>query len=118
MYKFVNLGNEAKQEVTKMLEDGSLVKFTFEFKPNQLGWFFGFKYEDTNYQNIRLVTSYNLLRAYKNYLPFGLRCDTLDNEEPMDLNDFASGYATLYLLTPADVEAIEGNYYVKTPTEL
>ena len=114
----MNLGNEAKQEVTKMLEDGSLVKFTFEFKPNQLGWFLGFEYEDTNYQNIRLVTSYNLLRAYKNYLPFGLRCDTLDNEEPMDLNDFASGYATLYLLTPADVEAIEGNYYVKTPTEL
>ena len=118
MYKFTSLSNEPQQKITMVLDDNSRVIFTFEYKPNQLGWFFGFEYEDTNYQNIRLVTSYNMLRAYRAYLPFGLRCDTLDNEEPMDLNDFASGYATLYLLTPADVEAIEGNYYVKTPTEL
>lgn len=116
MYKFVNLGSEARQEVTKILDDGSLVKFTFEYKPNQLGWFFGFEYGDINYQNIRLTTTYNILRAYRNYLPFGLRCDTLDNGEPMDLNDFASGYATVYLLTKQDVQAIEGNYYVKTST--
>lgn len=118
MYRFNNLGNEAKQRIEKTLEDESIVTFTFEYKPNQLGWFFGFEYGEYNYQNIRLVTSYNILRAYREYLPFGLRCDTLDGEEPMDLNDFANGYATLYLLTQSDVEAIEGNYYVKTPTEL
>lgn len=118
MYQFTALSNEPKQQITKILDDNSRVIFTFEYKPNQLGWFFGFEYGDYNYQNIRLVTSYNILRAYREYLPFGLRCETLDGEEPMDLNDFASGYATVYLLTPADIEAIEGNYYVKTPTEL
>lgn len=116
MYKFVSLGSEAKQEVTMLLEDDSRVIFTFEYKPNQLGWFFGFQYNDVNYQNIRLTTSYNILRAYRNWLPFGLRCDTPDMEEPLDLEDFATGYATIYLLTKSDVEAIEGLYYAKVAT--
>lgn len=113
MLQLTSLGNEAKQKITMLLDDNSRVVFTFEYKPNQLGWFFGFQYGDINYQNIRLTTSYNILRAYRNYLPFGLRCDTPDMEEPLDIDDFVNGYASVYLLTKADVEAIEGNYYVK-----
>lgn len=113
MLQLTSLGNEAKQKITMLLDDNSRVVFTFEYKPNQLGWFFGFQYRDINYQNIRLTTSYNILRAYRNYLPFGLRCDTPDMEEPLDIDDFVNGYASVYLLTKADVEAIEGNYYVK-----
>lgn len=113
MYKFTNLGNEPRQQMTIMLDNQSNIKFTFEYKANQLGWFFGFQYGDVNYQNIRLTTSYNILRAYRNWLPFGLRCDTADDEEPMNIDDFVNGYANVYLLTKADVQAIEGNYYKK-----
>ena len=113
MLRLTSLGKEPKQKITMLLDDNSRVVFNFEYKPNQLGWFFGFQYGDINYQNIRLTTSYNILRAYRNYLPFGLRCDTPDMEEPLDIEDFVTGYASVYLLTKADVEAIEGNYYVK-----
>lgn len=111
MYKFTSLNNEAKQQITKILDDGTRIVFTFAYKANQLGWFFGFQYGDVNYQNIRLTTSYNILRAYRNWLPFGLRCDTPDFEEPMNIDDFATGYASVYLLDKEDIEAIEGNYY-------
>ena len=40
-------------------------------------------------------------------------CVTPDMEEPIDLDDFISGYATVYLLTKQDVQTIEGNYYGK-----
>lgn len=113
MYQITSLGNEPKQKITMIIDDNIRVPFTFEYKPNQLGWFFGFQYGDINYQNIRLTTSYNILRAYQNWLPFGLRCDTADDEELMDIDDFASGYAKVYLLTKQDVQAIEGNYYQK-----
>ena len=113
MYQLTQLGNDPKQEIEILLNDGSRVRFTFEYRANQLGWFFGIQYEGTNYQNVRLTTSYNILRAYRNWLPFGLRCDTADMEEPMDLNDFITGYATVYLLTRDDVQAIEGTYYGK-----
>lgn len=113
MYKFTSLSNEPKQQVTMVLDDSSRVVFNFEYKPNQLGWFFCFQYNDIDYQNIRLTTSYNILRAYKSYLPFGLRCDTPDMEEPMSQDDFINGYATVYLLTKDDVIAVESNFYKK-----
>ena len=116
MFQFTQLGSETKQKIIMALDDGSRIVFNFEYKPNQLGWFFGFQYNDINYQNIRLTTSYNILRAYRSYLPFGLRCDTPDMEEPTDIEDFITGYATVYLLTNEDVEAIEGNYYAKVST--
>lgn len=113
MYQLTSLGAEPRQQIIMMLDDSSRITFTFEYKANQLGWFFGFEYNDTKYQNIRLTTSYNILRAYKSWLPFGLRCDTVDMEEPMDLEDFATGYATVYLLTQQDCNAIESTYYQK-----
>lgn len=111
MYKFTSLTNEPRQQITKLLADGTRIIFSFEYKSNQLGWFFGFQYGDVNYQNIRLTTSYNILRAYRNWLPFGLRCDTPDFEEPMNIDDFVTEYASVYLLDKEDIEAIEGNYY-------
>lgn len=116
MYQITQLGNEPRQEIEMLLDSQTRIKFRFEYKANLLGWFFGFQYGDINYQNIRLTTSYNILRAYRNWLPFGLRCNTADDEEPMNINDFVNGYANVYLLTKADVQAIEGNYYVKVPT--
>lgn len=116
MFRLTSLSNDARQEITMMLDESTRVVFTFEYRATQLGWFFGFQYGDVNYQNIRLTTSYNILRAYRNWLPFGLRCDTADDEEPMDIDDFVTGYAKVYLLTKQDVESIEGNYYVKVPT--
>ena len=113
MYQLTSLGNEPRQQIIMIVDDNIRVPFNFEYKANQLGWFFGFQYGDVNYQNIRLTTSYNILRAYRNWLPFGLRCDTADDEEPMSIDDFVSGYATVYLLTKEDVQTIESNYYQK-----
>lgn len=113
MYQLTQLDSQPRQQIEMILDNQERVLFTFEYKSNQLGWFFGFKYGDINYQNIRLTTTYNILRAYRNYLPFGLRCDTQDDEEPMTIDDFTTGYSTVYLLTKAEVQAIEGNYYVK-----
>lgn len=113
MYKINSLGSEPKQQVTVILADGSRLPLYFEYRANQLGWFFGFEYNGIQYQNIRLTTSYNILRGYKNWMPFGIRCDTLDGLEPMDINDFSSGYASLYILTKEDVNTTESTYYVK-----
>ena len=113
MYKINSLGNEPKQQVTLLLEDNSRVVLNFEYKANQLGWFFSFEYEGIQYNNIRLTTSYNILRAYRNWLPFGLACNTQDGLEPMDLEDFSTNYAQIYLLTKNDITTIESEYYTK-----
>lgn len=113
MFKINSLGAEPKQQVTVLLDDNSRIVLDFEYKANQLGWFFGFEYKDVNYQNIRLTTSYNILRAYRNWLPFGIACNTLDGEEPMDIDDFITNYANLYILIKDDIDKIESEYYTK-----
>lgn len=118
MYRITTLNSAPKQQLKMLLESNNFLTLKFEFKPQQLGWFFGFEYGDINYQNIRLVTRYNILRAYKSYLPFGIRCDTLDGQEPMNMDDFSTGYATVYILTQGEVQATEATYYAKTTANL
>lgn len=118
MYKINSLGSEPKQRITLLTEDNTKIVLDFEYKANQLGWFFGFEYEGQQYSNIRLTTSYNILRAYRSWLPFGLMCLTVDNFEPMDLNDFSTGYASVFVLTKEDINGIESNYYAKVAAEL
>lgn len=113
MYKINSLGSEPRQKITVLLNNNSQIPLTFEYRANQLGWFFGFEYNGQTYSNIRLTTSYNILRAYRNWLPFGIMCLTNDGLEPMDITDFVTGYATIYVLTPDDITTIESNYYVK-----
>lgn len=113
MFRIASLANEPRQKITMILDDNTRIVFNFEYRPLCQGWFFGFQYGDVNYQNIRLTTSYNILRAYRNWLPFGLRCDTADDEEPMGIDDFINGYANVYLLTKADVPIVENKYYQK-----
>lgn len=113
MFRITSLTNNPKQEFTVLLNNADTLTLNFEYKPNQLGWFFGFTYNNETYSNIRLTTSYNVLRAYRNWLPFGLRCDTIDNEEPMGLDDFTSEYAQIYIIPKEELDAIEGLYYGK-----
>ena len=117
MIKITTLASEPKQKLSIMINN-SLLTLTFEYKVNQLGWFFGFEYEGQKYQNIRLTTSYNILRAYRNWLPFGIACQTIDGFEPMDLDDFVTDYASVYLLSKEDVNTVEGKYYVKATQDL
>ena len=114
MQQITTLSDEYKQQFKIELESGETLTFDFEYRPNQLGWFFGFEYKDVKMSNIRLCTADNLLRAYRNRLPFGLAVITTDDGEPYGVGDFLSGYCTLYLLDESDVVAVEGNIYVKT----
>lgn len=114
LHRLTVLSNEPKQTFIVSLDDNTKIPMTFEYRANQTGWFMGFEYEGSTYQNIRLTTSYNLFRGYRNWLPFGLRCDTLDGLEPMDLYDFSTGYASVYILNKTDIATTESTYYVKT----
>ena len=113
MKELTILGNEPRQIFTIILDNNIKIPMTFEYRANQTGWFMGFEYNGIKYSNIRITTSYNLFRAYRSWLPFGLRCDTADNLEPMDIDDFITGYATIYVLNQSDIDITESNYYVK-----
>ncbi len=92
------------QTQTLILDDGTRVTFNLYFRPMQYGWFFeSIVYKEFTLRGCRVVTSPNILQQYKNLLPFGIACYTKDNQEPTQRQDFASGYAKLYLMSAAEV---------------
>ena len=56
MQQITTLSDEYKQNFKIELETGEKVTFEFEYRPNQLGWFFGFEYKNFKKSNIRFNT--------------------------------------------------------------
>lgn len=102
------ISDEEKQATTLVLEDGSTVDFTIEFKPMQMGWFItNLLYKTFSINGIRIVTSPNILHQFKNQIPFGFACFVDASDEPTQQQDFSSERAKLYILTQSEVTAYE-----------
>lgn len=102
-----NISEEARQKHTLILPNGKQVEIILKFIDAQIGWFIDISYEDFVLYNRRIVTGYNIIRSYKNILPFGLACLTDDNNDPLLIDAFSSEYAKFYILTSDDVEIYE-----------
>ena len=101
--KLIGLNADSKQEYTLVLPDGSTVDFKLEYVPNQAGWFYSVTYRDWSSVNRRLVVSQNMLRQFREIIPFGLACFSTDIYEPLYQDDIATGRITVCQLDQADV---------------
>ena len=94
-----NISNSEIQKSTIVLQDGREFNITLEFKKNQIGWFLSLEYGSFKIDNVRLVTSRNMLYQWRNVLNFGLAVVTDRNQEPMFVDDLTSGRCRLYALS-------------------
>ena len=107
MIQVNTLTDDVYQSQTINYNNGSIA-FTLKYFPNQLSWFIEqLTYGSFIVQGLRVSTNLNVLRQFKNLIPFGLMCLTSDNNDPTQQQDFSSGYASLYVLDQADVAAVE-----------
>lgn len=90
---------------------GQRIAMTLRFMPSQNMWMMDLQSGDFVCNGIHVVSSVNLLRNYKNVIPFGISCITLDSLDPYYIDDFAKQRCSLFLLTAAEVEIIEGEYF-------
>jgi hypothetical protein len=100
-----------KQTCTLVLENQETVTFRLYFLPTQLSWYFDFTYNDIVSNGNKIVLGMNILRSFKNIIPFGLAFQANDGVEPFAVDDFTTGRVSVYLLSKADVEAMEINVY-------
>lgn len=99
--------SQPKQQLSLVLEDGSTVAALIEYRPQQIGWFADFTWGTWIARGIRLTSSPNLLRQYRQVIPFGLAIIMANNVDPLNVTDFADGTATVFLLNADDVLAVE-----------
>jgi hypothetical protein len=105
--KITVLTDDPNQSMILKLEDGTMVDFNLNYYTEQRGWFYSLTYNTFSLKNRRLVVSPNMLRNYRNVLPFGIACNTSDGYEPVFVDDFKNGRASFFLLNPTDVLAVE-----------
>lgn len=102
-----NLSSDASQVTHITLDDGSTVDMTLTYLPTIQSWQFSISHPLLTTKGRLLRNSPNILRAFKNIIPFGISCIVSDDTEPFLQDDFVNGRVTLVLLNTADVLTME-----------
>ena len=112
------INNNASQVFSLSIPDGTTATLTLSYRPNQKGWYYDLTWNGTKpsfqLNGCRLTVFPNILRQFKNQLSFGIACLTSNGYEPMNLEDFNTKYANLYILTETEVQNIENTIIAKT----
>lgn len=104
MLQIENITEEVWQKHTIILENGELFTFELYFASQQIAWYFkNITYQNFVLNSIKVVNSINLLNQFSQILPFGIACLSISDRDPNQVEDFTSGYSSLYLLTEADL---------------
>lgn len=111
MTKIDNLTNFADQQSDLILDDGSVASLNMVYNASTERWIANVFYNGKTYNGIGLCDHPNILRQWKNVLPFGLSVATSDQTDPFDINDFSSGRVGMFLLNSADVQQIENDIF-------
>jgi hypothetical protein len=102
-----NITSDPSQIMTLKLDTGDTVGFNLSYFESQKGWFYGITYGTFVLYNRRIVTGVNMLRGFRNLLPFGFACVTNDGYEPVFKEDFSNGRAKFLLLNATDIDKVE-----------
>jgi hypothetical protein len=102
-----NLTDSADQNTQVVLADGSILALEFVFRPTTQRWTVNVSHPLLTVNGISLCVHPNILRSWRNLVPFGLGCSSSDGVDPFDVEDFADGRVTMYVLDQADVSGVE-----------
>lgn len=111
MKLITGISSDYKQRSMLQLDDGTTVYLNLVYIEQQTGWFVDILWESKQINGLRLTTSPNLLYKWKNVIPFGLMLLTNTNAEPLNLDDFSTGTAQLYLLNQDDMTEVDAFAY-------
>ena len=108
MLEVQNITQDPLQKRILILPDATQITMTMYFVPMQFGWFItSMQYGNFTLKGLRISNQPNMLRQWKNLLPFGLACFSDQDREPSQLQDFSSGKSKLYILTSDEVAEYE-----------
>ena len=109
-----NLSDAADMQTALQLPDGSTATLELIFLGAVNRWVFNIAHPDFPagaYNGQMLCVHPNILRQFKNLLPFGIAVVSATGNDPVNIEDFANGSIMLYLLDAADVLAVEQTFF-------
>lgn len=106
-----SLTTDPLQQFTLTGIPGVEIDILLRFMPRIEIWNADITYGTFNVQGVPLLCSPNILRQWRNIIPFGIAITSIFKLDPYSVNDFAAGVANFFLLNSDDVAAVEANIY-------
>lgn len=112
MINLVNkINDQPMQRVFLTGNPGQRIIMDLRFLPTQSLWTADFSLGDFSVEGICVTASPNILRNYRNIIPFGVMVLTDNGQDPRGLDDFNTGYARIYLMDQEETNRIESLIY-------
>lgn len=105
------VSNDASQLLTLTGIPNITIQMALYFNPRTTLWTMDITYGSFVVQGLNVVANLNILRQWKNIIPFGIQCICPDGLDPYQVNDFADQRSLLFLLNAADVAQIEADWF-------
>lgn len=117
MQRLNNLTNDADQLVTFQLPDGSLAQMEFIYRSGTQRWALNLNHPLLTLNGYNLVVSPNILRQWKNLVPFGIAILSTTGLDPMNPNDLVDGTILVEMLDASEVALVESTFMTPAPVE-
>lgn len=106
-----NITDQADQVTQVILSDGSVLQLELFYNGATQRWTMDVSHPLLEVDGINIDDFPNIMRPWRNLVPFGIACQTVSGQDPTSIEDFVNGNAVLYVLTAADVLLIEENVF-------
>lgn len=106
MRQITGLTNDTKQQFDAVIEGYDVANIYLEYKPNQFGWFMDVTWGEFSTNNLRVTVGPNILRQFKNIIPFGIAISGVDSVDPVTVDDWL-GHNVFYILDETDKALVE-----------
>ena len=115
MIQIQNLTDSSDQITAIQLQDGSTATLELIYLGAVQRWVFNLTHPDFPngaLQGQMLCQHPNILRQFRNVLDFGMACVSSNGNDPVQIEDFANGNITIFMLDSADVTFVEQNVFL------
>lgn len=107
MQQLNNLTDAADQLMTIILDDSSVVQIEIIYRSGIQRWIANVTHPLLTLEGLNLCFFPNMLRAWRNVIPFGLMVTSTTGLDPMNLEDWVNNNNQLFVLNAAEVAQVE-----------
>jgi hypothetical protein len=108
MKKLTTIDSSSKQSLYYVTDEGEQIKLNLRYMPRNEIWYLDLESETFNVNGVALLCSLNVLDKYRNLVDYGIMIGTIDGNDPWQVTDFETGYASLYMLNKQELKEISG----------
>lgn len=110
-----SLNDAADQLLNFPIGDGTSAKLEFKYLSGIQRWTVDVTHPLLILVGYNLSMGPNILRPWRNLIPFGMAVDSINGLDPMNLEDFNNGICQIYMLSAAEVQVVEQQILAPIP---